>query len=85
MHAKEKKCFSDSEEETACLGPRCCGFQDASLWGADISLCGCVSSASGLSQVWGQSRRGQRQCPKLLPGGRHTQSLRDGALWLASP
>ena len=26
---REKTHFSDSEEETACLGPRCCSFQDA--------------------------------------------------------
>ena len=82
---KEKKYFSNSEEETACLGPRCCGFQDAGLWGADASLRGCVSSASGLSQVWGRSWRGQMQCPELLWGAVRTQSRGDGALWPASP
>ena len=82
---KEKKYFSDSEEETACLGPRCCGFKDAGLWGADASLRGCVSSASGLSQVWGRSWRGQMQCPELLWGAVRTQSRGDGALWPASP
>lgn len=82
---KEKKYFSDSEEETASLGPCCCGFQDTGLWRADASLRSCVSSASGLSQVWGQSWRGQTQCPELLWGAVHTQSQVDGALWPASP
>ena len=44
-----------------------------------------MSSASGLSQVWGQSWRGQTQCPELLWGAVHTQSQVDGALWPASP
>lgn len=78
---REKTHFSDSQEETACLGPRCCSFQDAVSGEADASLHGCVSSVSRPSQIWGQSRRGQMRCPELLGGVvAHTVMRRWGCL-----
>lgn len=78
--------FSDSQEETACLGPRCCGFQTP-VSGELIFLCVavCLQLPDSLRLARGQSRERPEAVSRAPAVGRRTQSLRDGALWLASP